>query len=239
VYLREKVTVAMIALPIHSRKDTRRSEAGKILVGLHLRPSGAAVRRCQGLNQLTSLKNTDSNVYTCIARNLGEAAALCGDQVAARAYYVQALESGRKIRFRPEIALTHLRFAESLLSQANDNSRAEALEHLGLAIPELLDMHMQTAVDRAQALNGSHRAFSQPAPPRASGPDTLTPRELEIIGLIADGLSNLEIAHKLVITHATVEVHVKHILSKLGFRSRGQAAVWFVHQQSGTSQRSV
>ncbi len=43
---------------------------------------------------------------------------------------------------------------------------------------------------------------------------------------MADGLSNHEIAHQLVITEGTVEVHVKHILSKLGFRSRTQVAGW-------------
>ena len=44
--------------------------------------------------------------------------------------------------------------------------------------------------------------------------------------LLADGLSNRDIAAALVITETTAEVHVKHILSKLGFRSRSQAAVW-------------
>jgi DNA-binding NarL/FixJ family response regulator len=39
-------------------------------------------------------------------------------------------------------------------------------------------------------------------------------------------------AQRLVISEATFEVHMKHILSKLGFRSRCQVAVWFAHQQS-------
>ena len=51
-------------------------------------------------------------------------------------------------------------------------------------------------------------------------------------GLLADGLSNHDMAQQLVITDATVEVHVKHILSKLGFRSRSQVAVWFSQQRS-------
>jgi hypothetical protein len=44
--------------------------------------------------------------------------------------------------------------------------------------------------------------------------------------LIANGLSNRDIATRLVITEMMVEVHVKHILNKLGFRSRSQVAVW-------------
>jgi DNA-binding NarL/FixJ family response regulator len=45
-------------------------------------------------------------------------------------------------------------------------------------------------------------------------------------GYLAAGRSNREIADALVITEGTVEVHVKHILSKLGLRSRSQVAVW-------------
>jgi non-specific serine/threonine protein kinase len=56
----------------------------------------------------------------------------------------------------------------------------------------------------------------------------LTPREREIAELIAAGLSNREIATQLVITEGTVEVHVKHILSKLNFKSRAQVTRWLV-----------
>src|SRR6266516_4742575 len=55
----------------------------------------------------------------CVARLLGATAALNGDRLAARAYYVQALESAGKIGFRPEIALTHLQLAELLLEEGN------------------------------------------------------------------------------------------------------------------------
>jgi DNA-binding CsgD family transcriptional regulator len=51
-------------------------------------------------------------------------------------------------------------------------------------------------------------------------------REREIARLMTDGRSNREIAERLIITEGTVEVHVKHILSKLGLKSRAQVAVW-------------
>jgi DNA-binding NarL/FixJ family response regulator len=54
----------------------------------------------------------------------------------------------------------------------------------------------------------------------------------QIAGLIADGLSNHDIAERLVISEGTAEVHVKHIQSMLGFRSRAQVAGWFAHQGS-------
>lgn len=56
--------------------------------------------------------------------------------------------------------------------------------------------------------------------------DSLTSREQEVLGYIASGLSNKAIAARLSITDGTVKVHVKHMLKKLGFRSRVEAAVW-------------
>jgi DNA-binding NarL/FixJ family response regulator len=54
-------------------------------------------------------------------------------------------------------------------------------------------------------------------------------------GLMADRLSNREIAERLVIIEGTVEVHFKRILSKLGFSSRRQVTAWVAHQQAGAS----
>jgi predicted ATPase/DNA-binding CsgD family transcriptional regulator len=63
-----------------------------------------------------------------------------------------------------------------------------------------------------------------------SAPTKLTARERQIAGLVARGLSNKEIASKLVISQRTAETHVEHILVKLGFTSRAQIAAWAVEQ---------
>ena len=57
----------------------------------------------------------------------------------------------------------------------------------------------------------------------------LTNRELEVIQMIAEGMSNKMIGNKLGIAESTVKVHVKHILNKIGLRTRVEAAVWAVN----------
>jgi two-component system, NarL family, nitrate/nitrite response regulator NarL len=65
---------------------------------------------------------------------------------------------------------------------------------------------------------------------RAQQLANLTSREHEILKLIAKGMSNKLIARELDISDGTVKVHVKHILKKLGLKSRVEAAVWMINQ---------
>lgn len=74
-------------------------------------------------------------------------------------------------------------------------------------------------------------AIRRPAVRPASELDALTGREVEILECIAKGMSNKVIARELDISDGTVKVHVKHLLKKLGLRSRVEAAVWMVNQQ--------
>jgi DNA-binding CsgD family transcriptional regulator len=62
----------------------------------------------------------------------------------------------------------------------------------------------------------------------------LTPRELEVVGLVAEGLTNADIAVKLYISRRTAEVHLDHIRRKLGLRNRQEVALWALRAAPNT-----
>ncbi|MGB5831563.1 MAG: two-component system response regulator NarL [Thiohalocapsa sp.] len=77
------------------------------------------------------------------------------------------------------------------------------------------------------------RALREPPGPRHPDQAGLTPREEQILEFIAKGWSNKLIARELDLAVGTIKVHVKHILKKLGLKTRVEAAVWVVstHQR--------
>ncbi|MDN6793661.1 MAG: response regulator transcription factor [Propionibacterium sp.] len=68
-------------------------------------------------------------------------------------------------------------------------------------------------------------ASASPDPARSARLDVLTPREREVLALVARGMSNREVADELVLSEGTVKVHVGHVLTKLDLRDRVQAVV--------------
>jgi two-component system nitrate/nitrite response regulator NarL len=87
-------------------------------------------------------------------------------------------------------------------------------------------------VARSMRLPESAPASAHPSPSVAAAhPADLTDREREIVGHIAAGLSNKQIARVLGISDGTVKVHIKNLLRKLGAHSRLEAALWAVEQR--------
>jgi DNA-binding CsgD family transcriptional regulator len=83
------------------------------------------------------------------------------------------------------------------------------------------------------ALGARQRQSNGSGARRAANHGALTPREWEVATLVAEGLTNREIAERLVITERTASTHMVHILTKLGFHSRAQIAAWVAPQRRG------
>ena len=96
----------------------------------------------------------------------------------------------------------------------DENFRAVHQRGLGLSV--------------AEAIAVARNEVAAPGPGAAGSP--LTKRELEIAGLVSEGLGNREIAERLVLSKRTVDAHLEHIFTKLGYSARAQVAVWFSRQ---------
>ena len=89
----------------------------------------------------------------------------------------------------------------------------------GAVIDPAVQRHLLEAI-------GAGPPPAQAAPPASALPGGLTPREAEVLTLIASGLSNTEIAGRLVVTEGTVKSHVNHLFAKIGARDRAQAVTY-------------
>jgi predicted ATPase/DNA-binding CsgD family transcriptional regulator len=160
-----------------------------------------------------------------------------GDQVGA-AHCVEALAWIAATRRRPARAALLL------------GAAAAAREAIPATLPPPLGPHHEatyTTASRAlgqdafaaglakgRALSPSRRVTIALEEPATAGPDAggqqrgirLTAREAEVAALVAEGLSNKEIAGRMVISPRTAETHIQHIMDKLGFTARSQIAAW-------------
>jgi DNA-binding NarL/FixJ family response regulator len=141
---------------------------------------------------------------------------------------VNGVEATARIRARhPETQVV------VLTTYADDESILGALS--AGAIGYLTKNASRDDIRRAlEAAAGGHAHPHPPAPGRGRGgagpaprlPDELTRREAEVLRLMAQGLSNREIAARLVLGQATVKTHVNHIFAKTGCRDRAQAIAY-------------
>jgi DNA-binding CsgD family transcriptional regulator len=119
--------------------------------------------------------------------------------------------------------------AEALLTRRGARAAAttalrsahQTAERLGAAA---LRRELEGLARRARVDLAAPPAADQATPTRAAGPFGLTPREREVLALVADGRSNPQIAQALFISVKTADTHVSNILAKLGVASRGEAA---------------
>ena len=147
---------------------------------------------------------------------------------------MNGLETLKKIRER-EIE------GKVLLFTASDNSKdvQDALQ-LGVDGYLLKDMEPEDIIQDIHKILRDELVISPSLAPilaqvmrkpaKSADNFDLTEREQQVLQMIAEGLSNKMIGNKLGIAESTVKVHVKHILGKVGLRTRVEAAVWAVQQ---------
>ena len=144
------------------------------------------------------------------------------------AHFERALELHDRDGQPFEKARTHLAFAERL---RRVRQRAEARPHLTAAL-ELFDrLGAKPWSARAEAEMTATGGPTGPRAEQAAGADELTPSELKIALLVAQGMTNREVAASLFLSPKTVEHHLSHIYRKLDVRSRTQLARLFAEER--------
>ena len=136
--------------------------------------------------------------------------------------YRDAVTMNARVGARPFVALSRLGWAETLaaLGHARDREAGDSVDGLlDAARAEFERLDMPGPLARAVALDVRLRPVRSVASP-------LSAREDEVAGLVAQALSNKQIAGRLFLSERTVETHVRSILNKLGFTSRTEIATW-------------
>jgi DNA-binding NarL/FixJ family response regulator len=149
---------------------------------------------------------------------------------------VDGIEATRRLREREPnvrvIALTTYADDESVLGALRAGARgyltkdasSEDIRNAILTVAKgeaALDPSVQHHV--VAALAGGEPAATPDGAGESKLPDDLTPREVEVLGLIAEGLTNAEIAERLFVSPTTVKSHINHLFTKAGLRDRAQA----------------
>ncbi|MGO4614955.1 LuxR C-terminal-related transcriptional regulator [Nocardia sp. 2YAB30] len=140
--------------------------------------------------------------------------------------WTEAASAWRALRQPHELARSLLEAAEAELAVGNRTAAGELLRAVLAAAEELaatpLTEHARRLADRAGVT--LDEAAGRPAQQAAPSPSGLTPRELDVLRLVAKELSNRQIAAELFISGNTAGVHVSRILTKLGATTRTEAA---------------
>jgi DNA-binding NarL/FixJ family response regulator len=176
----------------------------------------------QAAGKLAELAQQTSSALLLAQAELaeGQVRRISGDPQAG-SYFQAAID--RLQAYEQSLMSSRARLEMARLLSASDRPAAITWARAALASFERLG----ASQDAGQAAHLLQQfGVSRRGGPRLKSP--LTKREAEILGLIAQGLTNREIASRLVVSPKTVEHHVGQILSKLGARSRAEAAAYAV-----------
>lgn len=188
------------------------------------RPSEAAAHARNALSIAHELEDEPFVVASCFELLAWIDAAGGGYEAAARLLGAAGTiwsRTGSFLLTVRQLTQHHDHCVSTVRSKLGDDRLAEAMT-LGAGTP------WEQSI--AEAL-GESRMGSTLTTPRDGTLGALTKRESEVASLVSEGLTNKEIAGRLVIAQRTAEAHVERILSKLDFTSRAQVAAWVVEQR--------
>jgi DNA-binding CsgD family transcriptional regulator len=157
-----------------------------------------------------------------VSRYLGQMAGLMGDWDRVEMDFGRAVRRNLETGARAEVAETRFDWAMALLRRGLPRDRERAGALLGAAEQAAAELGMQPL--RRQAVDAVAALKSRRSP--------LTARELEVAALVAEGLTNREVAARLRISVRTAENHLLNVMNKLGCNNRAQVAGWFARTQS-------
>jgi ATP/maltotriose-dependent transcriptional regulator MalT len=179
------------------------------------RDRGADVGACADALSNIAAATGDTEALAALAHALGELALLNGDADGAARQFTQALELLAETSAPHDRAETQVRAGIALAAVGERQA----------AVDQLTDAHRTARNLGARPLANDAaaqlEALGEPVEGHSAG---LSRREVEVLRLAADGLTNREIATRLFLSKRTVDMHIRNVLAKLGCRSRVQAA---------------
>jgi len=172
-----------------------------------------------------------------VSRPVGILATLLGHDDDAAGHFEDAIACTQRMGARPWLAHAQQAYARMLVGRGRPGDRKRAVELLTSALEACERLGMAVLAGRVTALLAELGVRPRRRPGTAAAAPVgvpkgtmLTPREREVTGLVAEGLSNRQIAEGLYLSERTAETHVQNILTKLGFCSRTQVAGWAVRE---------
>jgi ATP/maltotriose-dependent transcriptional regulator MalT len=166
-----------------------------------------------------------AGLYGSVSRHLGMLAATLERWDEAVEHFERGLEFERHMGAPPMVVRSQIACSEMLLRRGRDSDLRQTRQLLDAAIASCRELGMKPWLEHATRMAvdlGARGVVDHP----------LTGRELEVAGLVAEGLSNRAIALRLHLSERTVESHVKNVCDKLGFNSRSQVAAWVARRHA-------
>ena len=218
----EKGAQAALTVPFTPPDRIHWARIGLALMAVQQGDAASAAEQYRHLAPSKDLMTVAGSVT--IARVLGNLAYTTNQPQLAESHFEDGLVFCRNAGYRPELAWTYHDYA-TLLRKTHQRARALAL--VGEALPIASELGMNTLLKRLNTL----RDTMELRPVRVPGySSALTDRQVEVLGLIAKGKTNREIASELSLSERTVERHIADIYAKVGARNRAEATAFAMSQ---------